>query len=260
MRIRFLLPVALAAGTVAAPPAVASHSAPATYTGPAATGGTVEFDVSADGASVTRFALTNVSTTCGIVSAASVSTYPISNHAFSADTLGEVRFGGSFPAIQQASGTLSYRSLDFPACTSAEVGWTATTTAPPPAPRSPLAPPPGATVDTTPPPLTVTGRTPQRLGAGGTLTVGAASGAEACTVTASGTVRVRGAVFKLRQARATLAVRGKATLRLRLTARALAAVRAALRQRRTVVARITLVAVDAAGNRTARTRTIRLRA
>jgi hypothetical protein len=123
--------VVMVAAAVAAP-AYGNHSAPATYTGTAAGGGTVEFDVSADGSSVTRFAVANVSTTCGAVSVTSTGNVPITNHSFNW-TSGQLHYSGSFPAVQQASGSLSLHLSGYPSCTSDPVSWTATTTAPPPA-------------------------------------------------------------------------------------------------------------------------------
>jgi hypothetical protein len=98
--------LALLALAVAAPDALAAnYSHPATYSGPAATGGTVEFDVSADGAGVTRFVILAVPTSCGTIpSSTTTGTIPIANDSFSygsATTLG-IRFSGSFPAAQQA--------------------------------------------------------------------------------------------------------------------------------------------------------------
>ncbi|HEX7058389.1 MAG TPA: hypothetical protein VF176_00875 [Solirubrobacterales bacterium] len=122
-------------GGVLVPAAVGSnHSYPATYSGAAASGGTVEFDVSADGAGVTRFAISGVSTTCGTVNGTAAGVFPIANDAFSngSPTAIGLRFNGSFPAAQQAQGTLSFRLGGFPGCTSDNVSWTARTSTPPP--------------------------------------------------------------------------------------------------------------------------------
>jgi large repetitive protein len=112
----------------------ANYSHPATYSGTAASGGTVEFDVSADGSAVTRFATNEVTTTCGTVSSTSTGTFPIVNESFSRTTSGTgTSFEGSFPALQQAQGTLTLRISVFPiSCTSEKVSWTARTSAPPP--------------------------------------------------------------------------------------------------------------------------------
>jgi large repetitive protein len=114
--------------------AAANVSHPATYSGTAASGGTVEFDVSADGSAVTRFATNEVTTTCGTVSSTSTGTFPIVNESFSRTTSGTgTSFEGSFPAVQQAQGTLTLRISVFPInCTSEKVSWTARTSAPPP--------------------------------------------------------------------------------------------------------------------------------
>jgi hypothetical protein len=124
----------IALGGLFAPTAPAeNYSYPATYSGTAATGGTVEFDVSADGINVTRFAVDTVPTTCGTISATASGAFRISGNAFSngSPTAIGLRFSGSFPAAQQAEGGISFR-LAFPACTSADVAWTARTSVPPP--------------------------------------------------------------------------------------------------------------------------------
>lgn len=129
--------ILIAAVAAFAPAASATtHSYPATYSGTAVTGGTVEFDTSADGASVARFAVANVLTTCGIITGTSTGTFPIVNNSFSngSSTATGLRFNGSFPAPQRAQGTFSFRIIGFfpPSCTSADVTWSATTTVPPP--------------------------------------------------------------------------------------------------------------------------------
>lgn len=127
---------ALIAFAAFAPAALAAnYSHPATYSGPAAAGGTVEFDISADGANVTRFAFKEVPTSCGTVSSTSTGAYPIVNDAFSYGTsVSTIRFSGSFPATQQARGILSVH-YGFPLnCTSSDVSWTASTSTPPPVP------------------------------------------------------------------------------------------------------------------------------
>ncbi|MGN6556391.1 MAG: hypothetical protein ACTHLH_00060, partial [Solirubrobacterales bacterium] len=52
--------LAIASAVPAAAASASNVLFPATYTGTAATGGTVEFTVSPDGAEITRFALTKV--------------------------------------------------------------------------------------------------------------------------------------------------------------------------------------------------------
>jgi hypothetical protein len=112
----------------------ANYSFPATYSGSAETGGTVEFDVSADGINVTRFAVVEVPTTCGTVSATVRGAFRISSNAFSngRSTSTGLVFSGSFPAAQQAEGGLAFRLVGFPSCTSDDVAWTARTSVPPP--------------------------------------------------------------------------------------------------------------------------------
>jgi hypothetical protein len=115
-----------------------NFSYPATYSGTAATGGTVEFDVSADGINVTRFAVSEVPTTCGTISATASGAFPIIANSFSngSPSATGLRFSGSFPSAQQAQGGLSLR-LAFPSCTSDDVSWTARTSVPPPDTKAP---------------------------------------------------------------------------------------------------------------------------
>lgn len=112
----------------------ANQSYPATYSGSAAGGGKVEFDVAASGASVTRFATSEVQTSCGTVTGVTSGIFPISNDSFysGSSTSAGLRFSGTFTAPQQAQGVLSLRLVGFPSCTSDEVSWTARTSVPPP--------------------------------------------------------------------------------------------------------------------------------
>lgn len=122
-----------APGVAAAAP---NFSHPATYSGTAASGGTVEFDVSADGSAVTRFAVNEVSTTCGTVSGTSTGSFPIVNGSFSNASTSVIHFEGSFPAAQQAQGAISVH-FPFPSCTSDSVSWSARTSAPAPDANAP---------------------------------------------------------------------------------------------------------------------------
>lgn len=108
----------------------ANYSYPATYKGTTASGGTVEFDVSADGASVTRFKATQVPMTCGMFFDATANgAFPIVAGSFSngSPTTGLV-FSGTFPAAGRAEGTVSYRIVNvrYDGCSSEAVSWTAT--------------------------------------------------------------------------------------------------------------------------------------
>lgn len=128
----FVLGILAAMALLAASALASNVSYPATYTGTAASGGTVEFDVSADGSAVTRFALKSVSVPpCGTVSGQATGSFPIVNDSFS-NTSGLVHFNGTFNAIQQAQGSLSFHSFGITGCTSQQVAWTATTPTPPP--------------------------------------------------------------------------------------------------------------------------------
>ena len=137
MRSRLPIAVAgalLAAALVPAAAAAENQSYPATYTGSAATGGRVEFDVSASGNSVTRFATAGVPTSCGIATGVGAGVFAINNDTFysGSSTSPGLRFSGTFDAPQHAKGVLSLRLVGFPNCTSEEVSWTATTPVPPP--------------------------------------------------------------------------------------------------------------------------------
>lgn len=126
--------IAAMAAMVASTSALASNvSHPATYTGTVSGGGTVEFEVSPDGSAVTRFALQEVpfpscSTT---VSSETTGSIPIVNDSFQYSPSSGVSFSGTFSAIHQAQGTVSFHS-SFPSCTSGQVSWTASTLTPPP--------------------------------------------------------------------------------------------------------------------------------
>ena len=69
----------------AAAPASAVHSHAATYTGTFAAGGSIAFDVSADGDSITRLKVTDVPTECGTLTAA-FGYVPVQNDSFSQTT------------------------------------------------------------------------------------------------------------------------------------------------------------------------------
>lgn len=242
--------------------AVANHSAPATYTGAIAGGGTVEFDVSADGAAITRFkTLDVVRGSCAFSDTEVIGAFPITNHAFQGQNA-ELSFGGSFNAVQAAQGTVSITRPEVPpapACASGELTWTATTTAPPPAGTPPpsSAPPP----DTTAPVAAIAVPSPQRVTERGAIAVRVSCPQENCKATARGTLSVPGAAatFRLAPVSAGVVQGKRATLALKLSKRARAAVRKALAKGRRVNATVTVTVVDAAGNATRSKRTIRLR-
>jgi hypothetical protein len=248
---RFGLWVVVGALTLAAPPAHASHIPGGTYRGTAATGGTVEFDVSADGASITRFVATDVRDNCGASLAKSFAgSLPIVDHAFSSDPADPIRFDGSFPSSGQAAGRLVRSSCANPA-----VSWTAATGAA-------VAPPPPSPPDTTPPALAVRAARSQPLRRGGAIRIRVRCPDEACRAVAGGSLSVAGdgtARFRLRRASAQLARGGSVRLEPRLGRRALAAARGALRDGRRVTVRVAIAAVDAAGNRTVKRLSIRPR-
>jgi subtilisin family serine protease len=120
-----------------------------------------------------------------------------------------------------------------------------------PPPPPPFVPPPAP--DLIAPVLELSGSTRQR--AARTLVVRARCPAEACRLTAAGTALRR----RLRAATGAVPAGGTARLVLRVGRPALKAIRRALRRRRKVSVKVTVVATDAAGNATTRRRTIRLR-
>lgn len=124
----------------------------------------------------------------------------------------------------------------------------------PPAP--PLAPAPPA--DTIAPALELGGSTRQRASAG-FLTVTVRCPAEACRAAATGVVRVGAKRHRLRAATAAIQAGARGRLRLRIGRPALKAIRRALRGRKRLTAKVTVVATDAAGNATTKRRAIRLR-
>jgi hypothetical protein len=245
---RFGLCAVVGVMSLVATPAYAHHIPGATYRGMTPAGGTVELDVSADGAAVTRFVAAGVPGACGgTVSKSFTGSLPIVDHAFSSDPADSIRFQGSFASRGQATGSLMEAS-----CANAAVSWTAA------APVEELVFPP----DRVAPPLVARARTPQRLGPGGSLRVHVRCRAEPCRVVAEGRVSVQGAragPFRLKRASARLAKGAGATLEPKLFRRGLRAVRRALRDGRRVRVALTVSAVDLANNRTVRRLSIRPR-
>ena len=123
---------------------------------------------------------------------------------------------------------------------------------------APGGPPPGEVTDVTPPELELARARPLKRLKGLALAVGCPS--EGCTVTASARIVLPGAarIYRLRSAPRTLAAGVRATVTLRFGRR----LRAALAKRRALGrrtrARVSMRATDAAGNRSARERRVRL--
>ena len=138
-----------------------------------------------------------------------------------------------------AAGALRYHQ-DFPDCTSSVRDWTARAATP-------------VASDTAAPVVTLSGPATQRAGRTVTVTV---TSNEAGAARATGRVRGR---FALAASAAMLTAHAPARLSLRVPSRARRAVARALRDGRRVRAVITVSVRDAAGNRTDRSRTIRLR-
>jgi hypothetical protein len=242
----------LLAGAVVLPaaPAHAGHAAGATYSGTAATAGTVQVEVSPDGGSVTRFEASDVRTDCGTVGVSVNASIPIVNHAFSWESTDGWGFSGSFDVAQQARGTLWESAAADPDDCAYSVGWNASTSA--------TAPPPPAGDVTAP---AVDARAGRRLRPGGVIVVRVRCPAEPCRIAAGGTVSIRGRArsFRLRTVSTQLAQGDSVRLGPRLGRRGLAVVRRALRNGRAVTARLRVTAVDGAGNRTVRRLSIRVR-
>jgi Ca2+-binding RTX toxin-like protein len=117
--------------------------------------------------------------------------------------------------------------------------------------RTATAPPPGdwsSGDDTQKPRLQAGGPTIQRLGRGGRIRI-AATSSERGTIAASGFLDAAGLSLPLISNRRRVAVAGGGvTLTIKLKGRELRVARRALRQRRKVVARLSVVATDSAGN------------
>jgi subtilisin family serine protease len=141
-----------------------------------------------------------------------------------------------------------------------------------PSPEPPVAEPPLPPVTVAPPPpgrdalapvLRLGGPTSQSVGAR-RITIVVSCPAEACRATAAGQITIPGAAraakrYKLGAARADIAAGRSARLKLTIGRSSLRAIKRALRRRRKVSAKVTITAVDAAGNAVTKRRTVRLR-
>lgn len=129
--VALIVGVVAAAGSLAASAPASNVIHPSTYTGTVAGGGTVEFEVSADGSAVTRFEVRELPVPCGApVTESAREQIPIVDDSFVSNPLFGVKVRGSFPALQKAEGTVSIRLNGL--CWSAVRDWTATTPTPPP--------------------------------------------------------------------------------------------------------------------------------
>jgi hypothetical protein len=164
MRIRWLSVVLLGGASAlllacSAAYALASEAGPAAaYRGTTAAGGTVEFDLTADGATVTRFAATQVPDTCGAgFDGEAQGAFPITGDAFSKEGPGAgLVFAGALAPSGSAEGTVAYRIFRLRAdgCESTAVAWTASvvdgpvtpSVAPPSVPEPPVGGPAGTPV------------------------------------------------------------------------------------------------------------------
>jgi hypothetical protein len=272
----------LAVFLFAAARAEAHHSPSALYTGTHSGGGTVEFDVSADGSAITRYKFVGLPCQDGsftIDFETTTSGVPIANHAFNVSDAEEL-FSGSFSQTQAAAG--SYQSLGATGasdCLTEVVSWTATTTAPARQCSDGLDNDGDGLVDfgadrgcldglddnetdpdITDPVLVLSGKKAQKFGK--SVSVRVACPDEACTARATGRVSVPGPSaarrFKLRGATATVLSGGTATLKLKLPRAATAAIKLALGRKAKVTAQLTVSVLDAAGNRTTKRRKIAL--
>jgi hypothetical protein len=225
---------------LAASPGRAEHVSGATYSG-AWDGGTVEFDVSADGMTVTRFSVTkNPGLRCTQGLGLGI---PIIDHAFAGRAGPTLSVSGSFPSARSAQGTFAFDSgpgVPNYKCGTGSVPWR-------------------ATVDTTAPALRLGGSKSQSI-KGGSVVVLVECPGEDCDATAKGTVRVPGVGrrFKLKQASVQNFCCAKTPLKLRLSRKARRSIKRALRQSKRVTAKVTVTARDSAGNAAVKRRTIRL--
>jgi hypothetical protein len=238
--IRVAMFLALGLLLLAASPGQAHHVSGTTYSGTWA-GGRVEFDVSADGKTVTRFGVTkNPGHGCTQGLGLGI---PINDHAFEGRAGPALFVSGSFPSARSAQGTFAFDSgpgVPNYKCGSGSVAWT-------------------ATVDTTAPTLRLGGSKSQSIKRGSVVVAMECLG-EACDATAKGTVRVAsaGRRFKLKQASAQDICCGKTQLKLGLSRKARRAIKRALRQSERIKAKVTVTARDSAGNAAVKRRTIRL--
>ena len=263
--------------------AEAHHSPSALYTGTHSGGGTVEFDVRADGSAITRYKFVDLPCQDGsftIDFETTTSGVPIANHAFNVSDAEEL-FSGSFSQTQAAAG--SYQSLGATGasdCLTEVVSWTATTTAPARQCSDGLdndgdglvdfGPDRGCLdgldddetdPDITEPVLVLSGKKTQKFAK--SVSVRVACPDEVCTARATGRVSVPGAGaarrFKLRGATATVPSGGAATLKLKLPRAAIAATKLALGRGAKIKVQLTVSVRDAAGNRTTKRRKVALK-
>jgi hypothetical protein len=124
----------IASVLLAASPAAAFHIPSATYSGTHTGGGTVSFQVSADGSQIASWTVRNVPGTPSCfwteASPAPPFTIPIVNQAFDDSYSDGSFFRGTFDAVRSASGTLRLNDPSGP-CDTGTVSWKATTTASP---------------------------------------------------------------------------------------------------------------------------------
>jgi hypothetical protein len=129
-------------------------------------------------------------------------------------------------------------------------------TVPPGAGSAPTPPP----ADTVAPAVRLGGDARQRAVRHRAIIVAIACPAEACTASAVATLHLPGArrALRITSAARSIAAGRRATLRVPLTGVTRARLRKALRSQRSVAASVRLVVLDAAANRTVRTRTVRI--
>jgi hypothetical protein len=175
-----------------------------------------------------------------------------------AGSFGSCTSPNAYTSLADGSYTFSVRGTDAasntdasPATRSFTVSTGHPSTSPPPL------------VDTTPPAATLAGSKSQK--AGRTVVVRVSCPGEACRATATGSVTIPGAhaarakLYRLKKATATVGRGGTVTLRPKLSAAGVKAVRGALRGGRRPTAKLSIVITDAAGNTTTLTRRVTLR-
>jgi hypothetical protein len=250
---------------VEAPPPCPPPEVPpgATYRGSNSRGGIVCFTVTANWSAVTSFLITDLrgdGGSCTIPWARPPFNPPlaINNRSFSGSLPrrgGGTDVSGSFDTGKGATGRFRFHvASSVSSCDTGVVSWNASTTATPP-----WALPVKA--DTTAPALRLRARSSQRAVRQKGIVVEVRCPTEACTATAQGTVSVPGAARTYRLKSATKQIRrgGKAKLKLKFSKKTLKVVKRALSKRKKIKARVTVTVKDAAGNRTTKKRSIRLK-
>jgi len=132
-----LVAVATTLAAISLDRAAADHIGGVTYTGTHDQGGTVDFDVSADGTGIERFRATALPTDGGCFIASverHFATPAITDHEFSLQQLPDLSFTGTFPSPGSAEGTVQMQASSGnpfdPLCDTGIINWTASASVP----------------------------------------------------------------------------------------------------------------------------------